>query len=73
MGKDIHILTKKGVFAGTKGIAAYFVTEGWYLDEYGDLVNNVTPSGVTENTGSPVEVPQGVQDAYATPVEEPTI
>ena len=41
VGKTIYVLTKKGVFAGTKGIAAYFVTEGWYLDEYGDLVENV--------------------------------
>jgi len=41
VGKTVTVLTKKGVFAGNKGIAAYFVTEGWYLDEYGDLVENV--------------------------------
>lgn len=41
VGKTVNVLTKKGVFAGTKGIAAYFVTEGWYLDEWGDLVQDV--------------------------------
>jgi len=41
VGKTVTILTKKGVFAGNKGIAAYFVTKGWYLDEYGDLVEDV--------------------------------
>ena len=41
VGKEVHVLTKKGVFAGKKGIAAYFVTEGWYLDDFGDLVNDI--------------------------------
>ncbi len=41
VGKEVNVLTKKGVFAGKKGIAAYFVTEGWYLDDFGDLVNDI--------------------------------
>lgn len=47
-GKTVKVLTKKGVFAGTKGIACYFVTEGWYLDDFGDLVNDVPtkPEGI---------------------------
>lgn len=40
VGKVVTVLTKKGVFGGTKGIAAYFVTEGWYLDDFGDLVKD---------------------------------
>ena len=54
VGKTIHVLTRKGVFAGTKGIAAYFVTEGWYLDEYGDLVNDAKP----EETVAPIFTPK---------------
>lgn len=38
-GKTASVLTKKGIFAGKKGIATYFVVDGWSLDEYGDLVN----------------------------------
>jgi len=54
VGKTIHVLTKKGVFAGTKGIAAYFVTEGWYLDEYGDLVSDAQ----VQETVAPVFTPK---------------
>ena len=39
-GKEVKILTKKGTFGGKKGIAAYFVTEGWFLDDFGDLVES---------------------------------
>lgn len=38
VGKEIKVLTKKGVYAGKKAIACYFVTEGWTLDDFGDLV-----------------------------------
>jgi len=54
VGKTIHVLTKKGVFAGTKGIAVYFVTEGWYLDEYGDLVSDAQ----VQETVAPVFTPK---------------
>lgn len=45
VGKDVKVLTKKGVYAGNKGIACYFVVTGWYLDEYGDLVTDAVKDG----------------------------
>jgi len=41
VGVKVNVLTKKGVFAGTKGIAVYYVIDGWYLDDFGDLVTDV--------------------------------
>lgn len=69
-GKEVTVLTKKGVFGGTKGIAAYFVTEGWYLDEYGDLVQDVP------TTRDPIFTPktenqQSVEDIRNQSVEQP--
>ena len=62
VGNNLTVLTKKGVFAGTKGIATYFVTDGWYLDEYGDLVNDV-PTEKPEPTFTPKsDVQQQVDD-----------
>jgi len=40
VGKTVTVLTKKGVFGGKKAIAAYFVPEGWILDDFGDLVKS---------------------------------
>jgi hypothetical protein len=72
VGKELTVLTKKGVFAGKKGIAAYFVTEGWYLDDFGDLVNEV----VIQH--DPIVTPrsanaQAVEDIRNMDVEEPLI
>jgi len=39
IGKEVKVLTRKGVFAGRKGIACYFVTDDYFLDDYGDLTN----------------------------------
>lgn len=39
-GKEVTVLTKKTVIAGKKVVVAYFVTEGWYLDDFGDLVKD---------------------------------
>lgn len=36
-GKEVNVITRKGVYAGKKGIASYLVTDDWELDEYGDL------------------------------------
>ncbi len=48
IGKDIKVLTKKTVIAGKKVVVAYVVTEGWYLDDFGDLMNDVpvVPEGI---------------------------
>lgn len=40
IGKKVKIITKKDVIAGKKVTIAYFVVEGWYLDEYGGLVKD---------------------------------
>ena len=48
VGKKAKILTKKTVIAGKKVVVAYFVTEGWYLDDFGDLVNDVVKEGSIE-------------------------
>jgi hypothetical protein len=47
-GKDVKILLKKGVYAGKKGIATYVVTEGYELDEYGELVKDGVKDDVEE-------------------------
>ena len=46
VGKELTVLLKKTMIAGERKIAAYFVTEGWYLDEYGDLVKDVADEPV---------------------------
>lgn len=38
IGKEVKVLTKKGVFAGKKGIASYLVTDEYSLDDFGELV-----------------------------------
>ena len=69
VGKKVKVLTKKGVFAGTKGIAVYYVVDGWYLDDFGDLVNDVPVERViTENTGADTR-PQEVKDAQAIDIQ----
>jgi hypothetical protein len=37
VGKEVKVLTKKGVYGGKKGIAAYFVPANYILNEYGEL------------------------------------
>lgn len=38
IGRDVRVILRKGTYAGKRGIATYIVTEGWKLDEYGELV-----------------------------------
>ena len=37
IGKEVNVILKKDVIGGKKVIIAYLVTEGWSLDDYGDL------------------------------------
>lgn len=70
IGKEVNVLTKKTVIAGKKVIVAYFVTEGWYLDDFGDLVNDApeVPQGfVTPRSANG----QTVEDIRNMDVEEP--
>lgn len=38
IGKQLTVIMKKGIIAGKKVEMVYLVTEGWSLDDYGDLV-----------------------------------
>lgn len=38
VGKDLKVIIKKDIINGKKCIIPFLVTEGWSLDEYGDLV-----------------------------------
>ena len=38
VGKEVKVILKKDVIGGKKVIIVYLVTEGWSLDEYGELV-----------------------------------
>jgi len=44
IGKDVNVILKKDVIAGKKVIIPYLVTEGWALDEYGELVKSGSKS-----------------------------
>lgn len=55
VGKEVTVLTKKGIFGGKRGIAAYFVTNAWELDDFGDLVK-IEQSSSTP-TPAPVATP----------------
>lgn len=57
-GKEVNVLTKKGVYGGKKAIASYFVPEGWYLDDFGDLVKNEEVVQTEEET--PKSTPEAV-------------
>lgn len=37
VGKDVRVILKKDIIANKKVIIPYLVTDGWKLDEYGDL------------------------------------
>lgn len=38
VNKDVHVIIQKALVAGEKRTIVYLVTEGWALDEYGELV-----------------------------------
>lgn len=40
VGKQATVLTRKAIIAGERRLVAYFVVEGWYIDEWGDLVKD---------------------------------
>lgn len=49
VGKDVKVLTKKGTFAGKKGIASYLVTNDYILDDFGEVVKaNSAPASVVD-------------------------
>lgn len=40
INKDVNVIIWKTIIAGNKRDVAFFVTEGWKLDEYGELVKD---------------------------------
>lgn len=52
-GKEVKVLIKKTMIANERRIVAYFVTEGWYIDDFGDLVNDTPPAPRTDAAGAP--------------------
>lgn len=59
VGKEVYVLTKKGVFGGQKAIACYFATKDYMLDEYGELIkkNEVEPKTDTYPSYPEYEAP----------------
>lgn len=55
VNKDVKVILKKDVIAGKKVIIAYLVTEGWELDEYGEL--NKPTTVLKNDDGSDMELP----------------
>ena len=59
-GKEVTVLLKKTMIAGEKRLVAYFVTAGYYVDDFGDVVKDEAPQPrgtagedpVTSNTSS---------------------
>jgi len=49
INKEVNVILKKDTIAGRKVIIAYFVTDGWELDEYGELVKP-SSDGVDETS-----------------------
>jgi len=45
IGKDVNVILHKTIIGGERKVVAYIVTDGWSLDEYGDLVKE----GVSED------------------------
>jgi len=48
VGKEVNVLLHKTVIAGEKRIVCYLATEGWYLDDFGDLMIDTEPQPASE-------------------------
>lgn len=51
VGKEVNVLIKKTVIGGKKAMPAYFVPEGWYLDDFGDLVKDSAQEEIIGDVG----------------------
>lgn len=38
--KQVRVLTQKAIIGGERKIKAFFVLDGWYIDDWGDLVKD---------------------------------
>ncbi len=57
IGKPAKVLIKKTMIANERRIVAYFVTEGWYLDDFGDLVNDTKAAAPASEEVNPDDIP----------------
>ena len=56
VGKEVSVILKKDVIAGKKVIIAYLVTEGWSLDDYGELLKEGAEVGPASEELPEVEI-----------------
>ncbi len=54
VGKDVSVILKKDVIANKKVIIPYLITQGWALDEYGELVKEGDGLSVYEGDDIPM-------------------
>lgn len=57
VGKEVKVLITKTVIGGKKVMPAYFVTDEWYLDDFGDLEKQTEPQPANQTVA--VEKPDG--------------
>ena len=50
VGKNVKVILRKDVIGGKKAIIPYLVTDGWLLDEYGELVKDGNVGGSASET-----------------------
>ncbi len=62
IGKDVKVILKKDVIAGKKVIIVYLVTNGWSMNEYGELEKE---GGMQKNNEPVIEYPEEDVDPTA--------
>lgn len=70
IGKEVKVLITKTVIGGRKVMPAYFVTDEWYLDDFGDLEKYTDPAPRAEGPGSHPNMPASVKEAQAIKPED---
>lgn len=51
IGKKVKVLTQKAIIANERRLKVFYVTEGWFIDDWGDLVQTV----VIDHTVKPLD------------------
>lgn len=69
VNKEVNVLIKKTVIGGKKVMPAYFVTDGYYFDDFGDVVKDEAPqpraaSGGTSRPDYPEPTDQEIQTPF---------
>jgi len=66
IGKEVKVILQKKLIGGKKSIVAYLVTEGWSLDEYGELVKEGAQKPADDDIDT-IEYPDEKIDAEEIP------